>query len=256
MKLVFLAGKGESTIFMYNALKTDFLIEKVLIEERVPSKQLIKRRIKRLGLPKVINQLLFQIIISKGLKFFSKKRISHLKKNHKLSSESIPKDKILNIPSVNDDLCLEALKKLDPDVVIVNGTRIISKRILQSINGIFINSHVGITPQYRGVHGAYWALINNDAKNCGVTIHLVDSGIDTGSILKQATIFPEKKDNFITYPYHQYGVTTKLMKEVLSSFQNKNLRPFKKDNVESNLYYHPTFTGYVKNFIFKNPLNP
>jgi folate-dependent phosphoribosylglycinamide formyltransferase PurN len=251
MKIVFLAGKGDSTTFMYNALKSDFNIAKLLIEESVPSKQIIKRRIKRLGLFKVINQLLFQGFISKGLKLISKKRISDLKKIYKLSSEEIPEDKIVNIPSVNDDVCLEALKKLNPDVVIVNGTRIISKRILQSIDGIFINTHVGITPQYRGVHGGYWALVKGDKENCGVTIHLVDPGIDTGSILKQATVFPGKKDNFVTYPYHQYGIAAKMMEEVLLNIEKKELNPFKKVNAESNLYYHPTFTGYLYHYFFK-----
>ena len=40
--------------------------------------------------------------------------------------------------------------------------------------------HAGITPQYRGVHGGYWAVVNNDPEHCGVTIHFVDKGIDTG----------------------------------------------------------------------------
>jgi methionyl-tRNA formyltransferase len=251
MKIVFLAGKGESTTFMYNALKSDFTIEKVLIEERVTSKQLIIRRIKKLGLLRVINQLLFQISISKVLKLLSKKRISVLKKLYKLSSEKIPVDKIVSIPSVNDEKCIKTLQDLNPDVIIVNGTRIISKKILQSIDGIFINTHVGITPQYRGVHGGYWALVKGDKENCGVTIHLVDPGIDTGSILKQATVFPSKKDNFVTYPYHQYGIATKMMKEVLHKIEKNELQPFKKENVESNLYYHPTLTRYLKNLLFK-----
>ncbi len=251
MKIVFLAGKGESTTFMYNALKSDFMISSLLIEEKVPPKQILKRRIKKLGLIRVINQVLFQFFISKGLNIISKNRVSYLKEKYKLSSEKIPSTKIINVPSVNDNVCLQTLKKINPDVVIVNGTRIINKKILQSINGIFINTHVGITPQYRGVHGGYWALVKGDEENCGVTIHLVDPGIDTGSILKQSRVFPDKKDNFVTYPYHQYGIATKMMKEVLLNIQKKKLSPFKKDNVESNLYYHPTFTGYIKNLILK-----
>lgn len=251
MKIVLLAGKGESTSFIYNGLEPYFSIEKVLIEDLVPAKQLVKRRIKRLGFFKVINQLLFQLSISKALKILSKNRILSLKKLYKLSSEEIPSSKIEFISSVNDISCMETLVNLQPDVVIVNGTRIISKKILQCIDAVFINSHVGITPQYRGVHGAYWALVNNDKTNCGVTIHLVDSGIDTGSILKQAVILPAKNDNFITYPFHQYGIAVNMMKEVLKNINDNQLQPNKKENVESNLYYHPTFTGYLYNFFFK-----
>jgi folate-dependent phosphoribosylglycinamide formyltransferase PurN len=66
------------------------------------------------------------------------------------------------------------LKAINPDLVIVNGTRIISKKVLSSINSKFVNIHVGITPKYRGVHGTYWALVNNDVENSGVTVHFVD----------------------------------------------------------------------------------
>lgn len=251
MKIVLLAGKGESTTFMYNGLHPFYSIERVLIEDRVPAKQLVKRRIKKLGFFKVMNQLLFQITISKALRVLSKKRIKSLKSLYKLSSNEIPTNKLNFIPSVNDRSCMELLQSIQPDVVIVNGTRIISKKILQCIDAVFINSHVGITPQYRGVHGGYWALANNDKENCGVTIHLVDPGIDTGSILQQAIIFPENKDNFITYPYHQYGLAINMMREVLKKINENQLKPYQKANVKSYLYYHPTFTGYLYYFFFK-----
>ena len=34
--------------------------------------------------------------------------------------------------------------------------------MLQSVEAIFVNTHVGITPKYRGVHGGYWSLVKND----------------------------------------------------------------------------------------------
>jgi methionyl-tRNA formyltransferase len=46
------------------------------------------------------------------------------------------------------------------------------QRKYSSINSKFVNIHVGITPKYRGVHGTYWALVNNDVENSGVTVHL------------------------------------------------------------------------------------
>ena len=80
----------------------------------------------------------------------------------------------------------------------------------------------------------------------------MDPGIDTGSILKQAVIFPGKKDNFITYPYHQYGTAINMMKEALQNIKENQLEPYKKENAVSNLYYHPTFTGYLYQYFFKN----
>jgi len=70
-----------------------------------------------------------------------------------------------------------------PDVVVVNGTRIIAEKVLHSVPATFLNTHSGITPLYRGAHGGYWALVKKDRANCGVTIHVVDAGIDTGGIV-------------------------------------------------------------------------
>ena len=249
MKILILAGKGESTTFLYNALKDKYCIETVIIEDKESVRKFVKRRIIKNGLLWVIDQIIFQLTIPKILRYTSKKRINKLKKELQLSDTPIETNKLYFVTSVNDERCLDLLKRYSPDLVIVNGTRIISKRIINSINSIFINSHVGITPEYRGVHGAYWALANNQPELCGVTIHIVDEGIDTGKILKQAIIKPTKEDNFATYPYLQYSKAIELVNEVIFEANNKMLNPYKKDNVESKLYYHPTFTGYIKKYL-------
>jgi folate-dependent phosphoribosylglycinamide formyltransferase PurN len=251
MKIILLAGKGQSTLFIYNSINEIFPIQRVIIEDNISSKKLIQIRIKKLGFFKVINQLLFQIIISNFLSFASKKRMEFLKEYYHLSEKSIEEEKVNYVASVNDSECISLLKDLNPDVIIVNGTRIISSKVLESTSALFINTHVGITPQYRGVHGAYWALVNDDEENCGVTIHKVDKGIDTGDLIKQATIEISKQDNFVTYPIHQYGVAIDLMKQALIDCCNNKIKTFKKENVESNLYYHPTFFGYLFLRIFK-----
>ena len=106
---------------------------------------------------------------------------------------------------------------------------------------------MGITPQYRGVHGGYWSLVCDDEKNFGVTIHKVDKGVDTGDIIYQDNITITKQDNFSTYPYIQIGVAIPLIKSALNDIVNNNLRTFNKHNVKSNLYYHPTRFRYIYN---------
>ena len=102
-------------------------------------------------------------------------------------------------------------------VVVVNGTRIIARRVLEASDAVFINTHCGITPEYRGVHGGYWALYRSDPENCGVTVHLVDPGIDTGGILAQQRIEPGPHDNFVTYPYLQLAAGLPLLVEAVGS---------------------------------------
>tara|TARA_Y100001938_G_C8084360_1_gene431058 strand:- start:1015 stop:1626 length:612 start_codon:yes stop_codon:yes gene_type:complete len=44
------------------------------------------------------------------------------------------------------------------------------------------NFHPGILPEYRGAGCSSWAIINGE-KESGVTLHYIDSGIDTGDII-------------------------------------------------------------------------
>ena len=72
-----------------------------------------------------------------------------------------------------------------------------------SLAAPFINYHAGITPKYRGVHGGYWAKAEGDPGNFGITVHLIDKGIDTGEVLYQARLASTAEDNYSTFPYLQ-----------------------------------------------------
>ncbi|WP_072765402.1 formyl transferase [Arenibacter nanhaiticus] len=245
-KIVMLVGHGQSAKFMYNGLKDEFEIMNVLRAGYTSKGRVnfLKRRAKRLGYSKLIGQILFQICCVRLLNVFSKARVEELKRNLQLSEEDINKNILIDVPSVNSDECLKVLKRLNPDIIIVNGTEIISKKILNGIRATFVNTHVGITPKYRGVHGGYWALASDDKDNCGVTVHLVDAGIDTGGILRQGIIKVTPQDNFITYPYLQLAEGITCMKLALKDILNDNILPVKRD-LESKLWYHPTLWQYL-----------
>jgi len=147
-------------------------------------------------------QILF-VLFNRVIRWFSAQRIAIIKRSHGLDSTGYPADKVTTVESVNDEQVVEILQRIAPDAVVVNGTRIISERILAATDAVFLNTHVGITPRYRGVHGGYWALVSGDESHCGVTVHLVDAGIDTGGVLYQDTIEIGPDDNIDTYPFLQ-----------------------------------------------------
>ena len=100
-------------------------------------------------------------------------------------------------------------------MVVVSGTRIIAARVLNCVPAVFINMHAGITPLYRGVHGGYWALVERNVDACGVTVHEVDTGVDTGRILGQTRITPNGEDNFVTYGFLQQAAGLPLLKRAI-----------------------------------------
>lgn len=247
-----LVGKGPSSLYMYNALKDEFDIDTVIVENQADRKKFLKRRLKRLGFFKVLGQIIFQITIPKFLKLISKRRRSEIIQQYNLSVQAIPESIVKNVSSVNSEECKNILIDKNASIIIVNGTRIISKKVLSCINSNFINTHVGITPKYRGVYGGYWAVANNDLNNIGTTVHLVDPGIDTGDILYQGRISIEQNDNFSTYPLLQIGIGTELMKKALRDALAGDLKTQSASSKESTLWYHPTLWYYLFMRVFRN----
>ncbi len=245
-KIVILCKKGDSSAIVYNTLSRYFSIEKVIIEGKTPFKTFIKRRIRRLGIFKVFGQLIFSAAIVPLLRKESRNRKLEILKEYNASNDIEPllSSNPLFVNSVNDKECIDELKRIQPDIVVVNGTRIISKEVLECVEACFINMHTGITPKYRGCHGAYWALYNKDVQNAGVTVHLVDCGIDTGGILYQSSIPITKWDNFTTYPILQVCIGVNDEIKAINDIINDNIT-IKTNSLPSSIYSHPTAFEYL-----------
>lgn len=243
-RIVLLATDCVSTRLIYHALKDKWEVAGVILEERASRMALIRRRAIRLGLLSTVGQVLFQLMVAPILRATSKGVCARIMEEYGYEDGSIPERMIYQVESVNSVKCQDLLEALQPEIVVVNGTRIISSAIIGCVKARFLNIHVGITPKYRGSHGAYWALSNDDPENCGVTVHLVDRGIDTGGILYQARINFTTADNLATYPARQIcagiGLLTRAIADILAG---KEL--IIASLQESRLWHHPTLWGYI-----------
>tara|TARA_Y100001968_G_scaffold164518_1_gene150579 strand:- start:769 stop:1353 length:585 start_codon:yes stop_codon:yes gene_type:complete len=73
------------------------------------------------------------------------------------------------------------------DFIVSFGYRhIISKSTIEAASAPIINLHISFLPWNRGAHPLFWSFY--DETPCGITIHLIDEGIDTGPILYQELI--------------------------------------------------------------------
>ena len=247
-KIIILARDCDSTNVVYNYLKQYFDIEAVVFETPIPRKKQFLNRAKRLGYINAISQVIFFLCIAPVIKRFSKKRKAEIFKQYDLDETGPPKEIIKRIRYANTEEGRSLIKQLKPDLVLVNGTRIISKKTLESVPATFINIHTGITPAFRGVHGGYWAMATGKKNLFGTTVHYVDTGVDTGGIIEQVFIEPPKQDNFYTYPYLQYASVLPVLKNVIQSFVDGN-KPLPKAPVttESELWFHPTVFQWLRN---------
>ena len=100
------------------------------------------------------------------------------------------------------------------DCVISYGYRhILKKSTIDGFECPVFNLHISYLPYNRGAHPNFWSFYDNTPS--GVTIHLIDSGIDTGPIVKQKYVnFRESDDTFVK----TYDVLVKSLEDLFLEF--------------------------------------
>jgi folate-dependent phosphoribosylglycinamide formyltransferase PurN len=219
-------------------------VEHVVIEDDVSARGVLTARARRLGWATAAGQVAFRLAVQPLVERFSRRRSGEIITSAGLTSTAAPEDRVTRVPSVNDPVATDVLRRLAPRVVVVAGTRIISAQVLDAIPAAFLNMHAGITPRYRGVHGGYWALASGDRAHCGVTVHLVDAGVDTGGVIAQAQIDPRPGDTFATYPLLQLVAGLPLLIEAVRAALEGSLEPISVGG-PSRQWYHPTAWDYL-----------
>lgn len=246
--VVLLAGDGPSTRIVYQALRQQLPPElrlEVVVEAPVPRAQLLKRRVKRLGVLPVAGQVLFMTALLPFLRRNGRRRVEAILGEHGLRDDPLPPT-AHRVPSANSARARELLRELAPSVVVVNGTRILGRETLAVASAPFINMHAGITPAYRGVHGGYWALAEGRPDLVGTTVHRVDEGIDTGTIVDQAYFRVTPDDSFWTYPYLHTAAGVPLLVRAVRAALDGGLPARPHDPaLPSVLRYHPTIWTYL-----------
>jgi len=241
-RIAVLAGPGDTLTPVVHALNGVGDVVAIVREEKEPLGTFLKRRIKKLGVFTVLGQVLFVKIVPPILSRLSKKRLKEIRSYYTLDESPIENSRITDVRSVNDEQVAALLKEYRPDVVVLHGTRIVKKHILESVPAHVLNIHAGMTPMYRGVHGGYWALASGHPEFYGVTVHLVDTGVDTGGILTQVRCALDRSDSFVTYPEVQLGEGLRALVDVIATGAYK---PIEIDAPFSRQWYHPTLWAYL-----------
>ena len=98
------------------------------------------------------------------------------------------------VPSKGLDTCtygrrlLAALSDWGPDYVVLAGfMRIVSSDLVAAYPGRIVNIHPANTADYQGPDGYGWAAKRRLPETL-ITVHLVDEGVDTGPVLRQARV--------------------------------------------------------------------
>ncbi|KQM59727.1 MULTISPECIES: phosphoribosylglycinamide formyltransferase [unclassified Agreia] len=92
------------------------------------------------------------------------------------------------------DELLEQIRVWNPDLVVCAGfMRILPPRVVSALSPFLINTHPALLPAFPGAHAVRDALAAGAAQT-GVTVHIVDEGVDTGPVIVQEVVAIEADD--------------------------------------------------------------
>ena len=134
----------------------------------------------------------------------------------------------LNIPAFrpidpNTQIFVDNLEKLNPDLFIAAGYSIILKEGLLSIPvRLAVNFHASLLPDYRGKHPVFWALRNGETWS-GLTVHVMDAGIDTGDIIYQVKIRTRQNDTVETLYNRIMDQSVHLVRKIISDAEHDRI---------------------------------
>lgn len=144
--------------------------------------------------------------------------------------------------------------KHEVDIVIsVMCDKVFSSKFLN--NKRCYNFHPGILPEYKGVGVSSWVLINKEAKT-GVTLHKINSGIDTGDIIEIREILIKKQDTAYDLHLRLQELMFKMFKDWYIDILKENYVAVTQDKSVGRVYKSKDLqeakdlTNHIKAFYF------
>lgn len=90
--------------------------------------------------------------------------------------------------NINSADALDAIRALKPDLLVsVAGNQLFRRPLIELAPLGCLNLHTSLLPRYRGLMPTFWVLKNGE-KETGVSVFLVDEGIDSGPIVVQRRV--------------------------------------------------------------------
>jgi len=122
-----------------------------------------------------------------------------------------------------ETVILEQLRKRQVDIVVLAGyMRILTHVMVEAYWGRMINIHPSLLPSFPGLDAIGQAL-RHGVKVTGVTVHLVDGGMDSGPILAQRAIEIGADDTEGTLAARVHEIEHKLYPEVIQRICNGSI---------------------------------
>jgi methionyl-tRNA formyltransferase len=136
------------------------------------------------------------------------------------------------------------IRSKTPDIVVVAGYHYRVGPVMRAVARVAtVGLHPSLLPAYRGSYPLWWALRNGESK-VGLTLYLLDDGIDTGPIISQASITVRPRDTFASLYRRVVEHAPELIVPALSDFAEvRDLPPTRAQPVTDAKFYRTPSLG-------------
>lgn len=127
----------------------------------------------------------------------------------------------LRVDNVNSKETVTWIKEREIDIIINAGGGIFRRKIVEAPKIGILNAHMGYLPPFRGMNVLEWSLFYGN--RIGVTLHFIDTGIDTGDILLFREIEIEDGDTIASLRAKSLAVNIDIMIEGIKGLADRTL---------------------------------
>ncbi len=214
MKIVLLCGDNQNQIALANKIAKRFNLIGIVIEKHEKKKKSFSFSEMR---ERILDRTVFYSI---------RKAWYNMLQYYKNAYPTFPEIEKKEVEKINSTDTIEFILKLNPDLLMVSGTSIIRKEILNlPISKGIINLHTGLSPYIKGgPNCTNWCIAKNNFHLIGNTVMWIDAGIDSGNIIATEQIILEGKET-LTYLHlkvmeHAHELYLRVVEKIENDFEN------------------------------------
>ncbi len=142
---------------------------------------------------------------------------------------------VLQPKRVRDPEFIDSLRAIAPEMIVVAAYgQILPREVLTLPAFGCVNIHASLLPSYRGAAPINWAIIRGEAET-GVTLMLMDEGLDTGDILARERIAIGDRDTAGSVTEKLSDLGARMIVDALPQIASGKLRPQAQDHGSATL---------------------
>ena len=165
-------------------------------------------------------------------------------KNKKIEIKK--KINLIKVKNINNSNTIKFANTFRPDIIFSFGVSKLTKSFINKIGKPIYNFHGGDSLYYRGLDSHLWSLYHNDRRGLKVTLHEVDSKLDTGRVVYKKELDLKKTFSLFQLRSINTEICVKLANKLI------NDKKIKKKKLTKFGRYYGAMPAVIKNLIYKN----